>query len=1376
MYIHQDTVEINPLDINCCTLLIQSDTPLISSPSNCSLQDGNSNKMATEMSTTRSNKRKNRISSPIPIASDENGQQIESTTLSHLSQTDNINYEYKTQRTQPPLFNHLSSPINTINGFSFNHAPKNQFHAYHHHLSYAQHPLAAPLGLSSSLSHQSSQTTLIDIPSVRFNNNNGTSSQPPSMETMENSADLTFYNNLIPTTDESSSIITSNNDYRHKIHCLEYHRDTVLCVAKCQFVNHNQKLVEYIFSGSQDSSIGVWSTDTFQLQGTLLGHCRSILNLYVINDTIINPLLLSTSRDNCICIWDIKTLSLLFRITGLPSLVYDVEVLSFTRNGGYYLYGCCQDTNIFSLSLSILPYLMKLQYEKLKIEHQHKKQMEAFRKKSKSKLQAKSSSKSQVHENTHSSTTPSSSVGIASNLSVLEDCLLLNKPTILSPAGFKQEWIDNDDETESQEIKDKTSELVKICDESSFNTLEPKPGCVTPSKIISAKMNFELPTETNEIREIITTDATVQFLSKSVDDIIDIYYDLLCDEDDDENNSESQHTIHQIFAGCHHGFIFRMSKLENEYKLITAASDATIKIWDVLNERGTQQLKLLSVLTGHSHSVIDLDLIGNEYLITASRDETLKVWNIKNINKPHTRYTMNGHDVELTAIKVIHNGSLIVSASRDGTVKFWDGKSFQCLKTYKINQQQSIINNVRGESMANLTVSATNSMSLLTPSPKLYKSWTCDADKLEQDKPICVMRFEFMEPSWLLLCDTAYRVEIWDISYLLKQHGYGDKNNSMNGNRRTSIYNSSPVKENFDEEKYELFDDDIESILNGLDLSEYIDNFKKEKVDYDVLFYLSDTDLIQLNVPLGPRKKIVKYIEQRKANKVNSISNDKKLNTMMLPMRSDPNSVLFGGVSSNGHESYNMIADLAKFISYKSISCKKEYQSQCWNAAYFIQTKCEQFGAETRLAQGNVGKNPVVLSRFTNNLNINCDNIIRIVMYGHYDVVDINNECGWDNDPFKLTGKNGYLYGRGTTDNKGPIIVFLYAIRELLEEINNDLSVEIIMILEGQEEHDWNNGGLKEVVEKNMDWLENPVVIICSNSYWIGEQVPCLVYGMRGHLQLKVTIMGSKQDCHSGVHGGVFSEPMFDLIQILSKLKHPTTNKILIPSFYDNILPLKQDETKLYDEIIGTFNVDSYLESIGFDTKNKINNNDNNDINDNGKALLMQKWRNPSLSIHNIQQSSNACTVISKYASAVISIRTVPNQKNINIIDCVQKYLLNEFKLLSTYNNINITYNNIGDHWLMDYNNYIFKCAEKSIIKHWGIKPYYIREGGTIPCTNYLYNKLNCPILQFPLGQSTDRAHLENERIRLQNLSTGKDVIKSFLLNLIQHHQQKQHK
>merc|ERR1719295_294333 len=156
-----------------------------------------------------------------------------------------------------------------------------------------------------------------------------------------------------------------------------------------------------------------------------------------------------------------------------------------------------------------------------------------------------------------------------------------------------------------------------------------------------------------------------------------------------------------------------------------------------------------------------------------------------------------------------------------------------------------------------------------------------------------------------------------------------------------------------------------------------------------------------------------------------------------------------------------------------------------------------------------------------------------------------------------------------------------------------DVPLEIVMVIEGQEEHDWNGGGLKEVVERSMDWLAKPTLIICSNSYWLGDTVPAIIYGMRGHLQIDVTVTGSIQDCHSGVHGGAFSEPMSDLIAILATLSDRTDGRVKIPGFYNDILPLREDEGALYDEIVRTFTVKDYLKSIGYLMDDAdVNNND----------------------------------------------------------------------------------------------------------------------------------------------------------------------------------------
>ena len=92
----------------------------------------------------------------------------------------------------------------------------------------------------------------------------------------------------------------------------------------------------------------------------------------------------------------------------------------------------------------------------------------------------------------------------------------------------------------------------------------------------------------------------------------------------------------------------------------------------------------------------------------------------------------------------------------------------------------------------------------------------------------------------------------------------------------------------------------------------------------------------------------------------------------------------------------------------------------------------------------------------------------------------------WETDPFSLTGRNGYLYGRGATDNKGPIMAVACAAAELLRR--RTLNVDLVMLIEGEEE--FGSGGFKEAVHKNK------VGILCTqvkhfNEVRAGPDWPC---------------------------------------------------------------------------------------------------------------------------------------------------------------------------------------------------------------------------------------------------------------------------------------------
>lgn len=145
------------------------------------------------------------------------------------------------------------------------------------------------------------------------------------------------------------------------------------------------------------------------------------------------------------------------------------------------------------------------------------------------------------------------------------------------------------------------------------------------------------------------------------------------------------------------------------------------------------------------------------------------------------------------------------------------------------------------------------------------------------------------------------------------------------------------------------------------------------------------------------------------------------------------------------------------------------------------------------------GRNPLVLATFQGSQSKT--NRPRILFYGHYDVIAAPAD-GWESDPFTLTGTNGYYYGRGTTDNKGPILAAACAASELLGR--RALECDLVFLIEGEEEA--GSVGFSDAVERNRELIGSINAILVSNSTWIGEDRPCVTYGLRGvvHCSLEV--------------------------------------------------------------------------------------------------------------------------------------------------------------------------------------------------------------------------------------------------------------------------------
>ncbi|KAF9584930.1 hypothetical protein BGW38_004625 [Lunasporangiospora selenospora] len=451
-----------------------------------------------------------------------------------------------------------------------------------------------------------------------------------------------------------------------------------------------------------------------------------------------------------------------------------------------------------------------------------------------------------------------------------------------------------------------------------------------------------------------------------------------------------------------------------------------------------------------------------------------------------------------------------------------------------------------------------------------------------------------------------------------------------------------------------------------------------------------------------------------------------------------------------------MLYALEKWIAMSTVSGVPSQLEECRRGAKFLKAVFQQLGAEARLIPGAPGHNPLVFGQFTARSSKVEGHArpLNVLVYGHYDVIAADSKK-WDHPPFRLTGKDGYLYGRGASDNKGPILACIFAASELQEE--QQLDVNVKFLIEGEEEN--GSVGFFQAVEQNIKLFQDADVILLSNSYWLGEDIPCLTYGLRGVIHSTLTINSKNVDLHSGVDGGAVSEPLIDMVKVLSELVNPDRTA-KIPGFYDRIRALTPHEDALYDPIVedmfnnpsGQRHWDPLATGV---TKEEL------------KQKLMARWRNPSITIHQVDVSGpKNRTVIPRSAKASVSMRIVPDQEVAEITKSFEEHVREVFKQLDTENEIEIDIRVVADWWLGDTEDRFFKAAESAIEAEWGHKPLFIREGGSVPAIRWLEKRLQAAAVHIPMGQSSDQAHLNNERIRLRNLNSGKRVIKTFLKKL----------
>ncbi|CAD6998675.1 unnamed protein product [Ceratitis capitata] len=375
-----------------------------------------------------------------------------------------------------------------------------------------------------------------------------------------------------------------------------------------------------------------------------------------------------------------------------------------------------------------------------------------------------------------------------------------------------------------------------------------------------------------------------------------------------------------------------------------------------------------------------------------------------------------------------------------------------------------------------------------------------------------------------------------------------------------------------------------------------------------------------------------------------------------------------------------------------------------------------------------------------------------IIVYGHLDVQPALKEDGWNTEPFDLTEIDGKLYGRGASDDKGPVLCWIHAI-EAFQKLNIDLPVNLKFVFEGMEES--GSEGLDDLLmARKNDFLADADYVCISDNYWLGKKRPCLTYGLRGLVYYTIEVECAIKDLHSGVFGGTVHEAMPDLCYLLSSLVDKDTN-ILVPGINRDVAPLLHNENEIYHNI--DYEVDEYKKDIG---AQKLPHNEDK------TKLLMHRWRYPSLSIHGVEGAfyeHGAKTVIPAKVIGKFSIRLVPNQDPDHITECVKNYLNAKWEERGSPNKMKVNLVSSGKPWTEDPNHPHYEAAKNAIKHVFKTEPDMTREGGSIPVTLTLQEATGKNVILVPVGACDDGAHSQNEKIDIYNYIEGTKLLGAYL-------------
>ena len=384
---------------------------------------------------------------------------------------------------------------------------------------------------------------------------------------------------------------------------------------------------------------------------------------------------------------------------------------------------------------------------------------------------------------------------------------------------------------------------------------------------------------------------------------------------------------------------------------------------------------------------------------------------------------------------------------------------------------------------------------------------------------------------------------------------------------------------------------------------------------------------------------------------------------------------------------------LFDFLKIKSISTDPNFKKDCAEAADWLVEDLKSFGVKAK--KYKTDGHPIVQGALGSNSGLH------VLFYGHYDVQPVDPLELWRTDPFEPViqelSSGPVICGRGSSDDKGQLMTFVEACRAWVAQ-SGFLPFKVTFFFEGEEES--GSPSLVPFMKKHKKEISSDIVLICDTCLF-ESRVPSIVTRLRGILKEEIIITGPDKDLHSGMYGGISTNPARVLTNILSAL-HDNEGAVAIPNFYDGVSKLTQNIEEQWRSL--NFNHDQFLGEVGLSIP----------AGELGRSPLEMLWSRPTCEINGIKSgyiNDGFKTVLPSEASAKISFRLVGDQDPLKIRKNFRNMVQN---LLPIDCKVSFEEHEASKACQMDTSSPEFERAREAISNEWGIEAAFFGCGGSI--------------------------------------------------------------